>query len=96
MLFLDGSRLSKQLRKGTQKCHYSVTFDCDVESVIKVYAGRRHGHGHVSWITPRMMRTFAARYAQGMVHSIEVWNASGELGGGGVGIATAGSFSATH
>jgi leucyl/phenylalanyl-tRNA--protein transferase len=38
------------------------------------------------------MRVFADAYDAGLVHSFEVWNARGELAGGGYGIAVGGSF----
>ena len=66
---------------------YHVTFDQDFEGVIKACAGKREGRWHLTWITPRMMRAYAALYDAGYVHSFEVWNEAGELVGGGYGLA---------
>jgi leucyl/phenylalanyl-tRNA--protein transferase len=84
--FLDEFRMSKRLRRLMRKGQYSVTFDRDFEGVIKACAGRRPGRWHVTWITPRIMRAFADLYDAGFAHSIEVWNAEGELVGGGFGV----------
>ena len=54
---------------------------------MKACAGRRQGRWHVTWITPRIKRAYAALYDEGYVHSFEVWNATGPLVGGGYGVA---------
>jgi len=71
---------------------YTVTFDRNFEGVIKTCAGRREGRWHLSWITPRIMRAYAALYDAGLVHSFEVWNRSGTLVGGGYGVAIGPAF----
>ena len=55
-------------------------------------AGRRQGRGHLTWITPRIMRAYAELYDAGLVHSFEVWNKQGELAGGGYGVVLNGVF----
>jgi leucyl/phenylalanyl-tRNA--protein transferase len=71
---------------------YTVTFDRDFEGVIKTCAERREGRWHVTWITPRIMRAYAALYDAGHAHSFEVWNEAGQLVGGGYGVAVGGIF----
>jgi leucyl/phenylalanyl-tRNA--protein transferase len=70
-----------------------VTFDRDIEGVLKACAGVRMGRLPLTWITPRVMRAYAAAFDAGLVHSFEVWNERGELAGGGYGVATGGAFS---
>ena len=41
---------------------YAVTFDRNFEGVIKACAGKREGHWQLTWITPRMMKAYAALY----------------------------------
>ena len=53
---------------------YTVTFDRDFEGVIAACAGRRSGRWHLTWITPKIMRTYAALFDAGHAHSFEVWN----------------------
>ena len=72
---------------------YTVTFDQDFEGVIKACAGKREGHYGITWITPRIMRAYAALFDAGYVHSFEVWNAEGKLVGGGYGVALGRVFS---
>ena len=87
VLFFDDYHLSKRIRRIMRQGLYTVTFDRDFEGVIKACAGKREGHWHLTWITPRIMRAYAALFDAGLAHSVEVWNRDGELVGGGYGIA---------
>jgi len=87
VLFLDEFHMAKRLRRLMRQDRYTVTFDRDFEGVIKACAGRRQGRWHITWITPRIMRAFAALLDEGYVHSFEVWNDAGALVGGGYGVA---------
>ncbi|MGE5151479.1 MAG: leucyl/phenylalanyl-tRNA--protein transferase [Rhodospirillaceae bacterium] len=87
VLFLHEFHMAKRLRQFMRQGHYTVTFDRDFEGVITACAGRRQGRWHVTWITPRIMRAYAALRENGCVHSFEVWNSKGELVGGGYGVA---------
>ena len=87
VLFLDETHLGKNLRRDLRRGVYRVTFDREFEAVIKNCAGRRQGKWHITWITPRIMRAYARLYDAGHVHSFEVWNESGDLVGGGYGLA---------
>ncbi len=89
---LDAFHIPKKLRKLMRQGQYSVTFDRAFEQVIAHCAGRREGHWHLTWVSPRMMRAYAELYDAGHVHSFEVWNAEGELVGGGYGLAVGGVF----
>ena len=87
VLALDDFHISSRLRSVMRQGRYRVTLDRDFEGVIKGCAGRRMGRWHLTWITPRIMRAYAALYDAGHVHSFEVWNQEGELAGGGYGVA---------
>jgi leucyl/phenylalanyl-tRNA---protein transferase len=87
VLFFDEMHVGKTLRRLMRGGDYRVTFDRDFEGVIKACTGRREGKWHVTWITPRIMRLYADLFDAGYVHSFEVWNAAGELVGGGYGVA---------
>ena len=87
VVYFDEFHIAKRLRSIMKQKRFTVTFDRDFEGVIKACAGRRAGKWHVTWITPRIMRLYAALYDAGHVHSYEVWNAKGELAGGGYGLA---------
>ena len=92
LLFFDELHLAKRLRRQMRQARYTVTFDRDFEGVIAACAGHRSGRWHLTWITPKIMRAFAELFDAGYVHSFEVWNAQGELAGGGYGVALGGSF----
>lgn len=93
ILSFNEYRISKNARRAMRQGRYKVTFDRDFEGVIKACAGRRGGKWHVTWITPRIMRAYAALFDAGHVHSFEVWNDGGELVGGGYGVAAGSVFS---
>jgi leucyl/phenylalanyl-tRNA--protein transferase len=87
VLFFENLHISKRLKRLMRQGRYTVTFDQDFEGVIKACARRREGHYGITWITPRIMRAYAALFDAGYVHSFEVWNAEGKLVGGGYGVA---------
>ena len=91
LLFKD-VHISNNLRRLMRQDRYTVTFDRDFEAVIAGCAGRREGRWHLTWITPRIMRVYAEAFDAGHTHSFEVWNAAGQLVGGGYGLASGASF----
>jgi leucyl/phenylalanyl-tRNA---protein transferase len=91
LLFKD-MHISKNLGKTMRQNRYTVTFDRDFDAVIAACAGRRQRRWHLTWITPRMMRAYAAAFDAGHVHSFEVWNEAGRLVAGGYGFAYGGGF----
>jgi leucyl/phenylalanyl-tRNA--protein transferase len=93
VLLFEDHHIGKTLRGKLRQERYSVTFDRDFEAVIAACAGRRAGRWHLTWITPRIMRAYSELFDAGYAHSFEVWNTSGELVGGGYGVATGGAFS---
>lgn len=92
LLFFNELHIAKRLRRQMRQGRYTVSFDRDFEGVIKACAGTRAGRWHLTWITPRIMRAYAAAYDAGYAHSFEVWNEKGELAGGGYGVAIGGAF----
>src|SRR6185437_14963940 len=92
LLFFDELHIAKRLKRQMRQERYTVTFDRDFEGVIAACAGGRVGRWHLTWITPRIMRTYAELFDAGFVHSFEVWNERGELAGGGYGVAFGGAF----
>ncbi|HEY5166487.1 MAG TPA: leucyl/phenylalanyl-tRNA--protein transferase [Pseudolabrys sp.] len=82
VLFFKNFHISKNMRKELRRGRYTVTFDRDFEGVIAACAGRREGRWHLTWFTPRIMRTYAEAFDAGHAHSFEVWNEARELAGG--------------
>jgi leucyl/phenylalanyl-tRNA---protein transferase len=84
---LTERRLPKTLRNEMRRAPLSVTFDEDFEAVIKACAEPRPGRPKLTWITPQIMRLYAQLHAEGHAHSLEIWDESGALVGGGYGVA---------
>ena len=93
VLFFKNVHISNNLARLMRQGRYTVTFDRDFEAVIAGCAGRRLGRWHLTWITPRIMRVYAEAFDAGHAHSFEVWNAAGQLVGGGYGLASGAGFS---
>ena len=92
LLLFDELHIAKRLRRQMRQGRYTVTFDRDIAGVLKACAAARAGRWHLTWITPKIMRAYADAFDAGLVHSFEVWNETGELAGGGYGVATGGAF----
>ena len=92
VLFFDEMHTSKRVMRMSRNGKFTVTFDQAFEDVIKACSGRRENKWHVTWITPQIMRAYAALYDAGYVHSFEVWNEQGTLVGGGYGVAIGRAF----
>lgn len=81
------AHLGKNLRRALRKAEYTVTFDRAFEEVMAACAEPRSGRPSLTWITPRIMRAYAAMFDAGHAHSFEVWDKEGTLVGGGYGVA---------
>jgi leucyl/phenylalanyl-tRNA---protein transferase len=92
VLFFDDLHIAKRLRRQIRQGGYTVTFDRDFEGVIAACAGHRQHRWHLTWITPRLMHSYAELFDAGYAHSFEVWNERGDLVGGGYGVAVGGAF----
>jgi leucyl/phenylalanyl-tRNA--protein transferase len=87
ILRLDQIRVSRSLRRSMRK--FTVTFDQAFERVMRS-CWRAGGDGN--WITDEFVETYTHLYESGFAHSVEVWNADGELVGGLYGIEIGGLF----
>jgi leucyl/phenylalanyl-tRNA---protein transferase len=92
VLFFNEAHIAKRLRRQIRQGNYTVTFDRDFEGVIAACAGYRQHRWHLTWITPRIMYSYAELFDAGYAHSFEVWNERGDLAGGGYGVAVGGAF----
>jgi leucyl/phenylalanyl-tRNA---protein transferase len=92
VLQFEDFHFGKTARRLARLGRFEVTFDRDFDGVMKACAAPRAGKWHLTWITPRIMRAYAALHDAGHAHSFEVWNADGQLVGGGYGVAVGGVF----
>ena len=93
MLFYPDFHISKRFKPHIRQGRFRVSFDRGFDRVIKACADRREKRWHLTWITPKIMAAYAALHDAGYAHSFEVWNSSGDLVGGGYGVAVGRSFS---
>jgi len=87
VLQFESFHMSRRLRARLRQNRHRVTFDRDFRGVIKACAEPRAGKWPVTWITPTIMRAYAALHDAGHAHSFEVWDQDGALVGGGYGVA---------
>ncbi|WP_339834527.1 leucyl/phenylalanyl-tRNA--protein transferase [uncultured Parvibaculum sp.] len=92
VLFLEESRIEKSLRRVLRQRKFTVTFDTAFDAVIEACAEPRPGRPALTWITPRFITAYRALHRAGHAHSVEVWDADGNLAGGLYGVASGGLF----
>ena len=69
---LDGLHVSRSLRKVLRSDRFTVTFDAAFERVIRACAAPRADHPE-SWISDRIVASYAGLHRAGHAHSIECW-----------------------
>lgn len=77
--------ISRSLNKSLRKGIFEVTFDHAFAEVIRGCAGPRD-YADGTWITLPMQHAYQQLHAQGVAHSVEVWQ-NGQLVGGLYGLA---------
>ena len=82
-------RRPRSLRRSLRR--FTVTVDTAFEAVIDGCADPRRPGG---WITPAIHHAYTSLHGLGWAHSIEVWDADGELAGGLYGVEIGGLFAA--
>lgn len=84
VLFPDEIHVSHSLRRTLNRQLFKVTADRDFPKVIGLCATtRKEG----TWITGDMEASYTRLHQMGIAHSIEAWNADGDLVGGMYGLA---------
>lgn len=82
----------KSLRREQNKAHFTFTIDRDFRGVIESCSKARRSDGYGTWITPEFIRAYTEFHRAGDAHSVEVWDAGGELVGGLYGVDAGGVF----
>ncbi|MDX2288454.1 MAG: leucyl/phenylalanyl-tRNA--protein transferase, partial [Hyphomicrobiaceae bacterium] len=93
VVFPTELRIEKNLARRIRNGGYRITFDADPLGVLAGCAAVRERRWALTWITPDMMRAALAMFDAGHMHSVEVWNAEGQLVGGLYGYAVGPVFS---
>jgi leucyl/phenylalanyl-tRNA--protein transferase len=92
VLFLEESRIEKNLRRLLRQDRFTVTFDTRFREVMEACAEPRPGRPALTWISPRFMDAYEALHEAGHAHSVEVRDKDGNLAGGLYGVASGGVF----
>lgn len=78
---------SHSLRKLARQGRYTVRFDTAFREVMEAAAQTPRKGQAGSWISRRMVDAYERLHHMGIAHSVEVWNAEGNLVGGLYGLA---------
>jgi len=78
---------SRSLNRLARKAHFEITIDKAFRDVIWRCANTRRDNQHGTWINGDIMPVYLALHAQGIAHSVEVWDHQGVLVGGLYGLA---------
>jgi len=85
-------RVPRSLEKLRRKTEFTFTIDKDFRSVIRECSlARRPGQGG-TWITWEFAEVYTQLHNEGMAHSVEAWDALGNLAGGLYGVDAGGVF----
>jgi leucyl/phenylalanyl-tRNA--protein transferase len=91
VLELDALRVSKSLARVIRKGVYEVRVDADFEGVVRGCA-QRSAKRSETWISEDIVRAFVRLHERGLAHSVEAYDAEGQLAGGLYGVALGGAF----
>ena len=84
--------IPKSLRKEWKKTDFIFTIDKDFRAVIENCSRIARAHESGTWITKNFIESYPKFHEAGDAHSVEVWDAVGELVGGLYGVDAGGVF----
>lgn len=88
----DNLYIPRSLEKLRRKGDLTFTIDKDFRSVIHECSLARRPGQRGTWITPEFEHVFSKLHDEGMAHSVEAWDADGQLVGGLYGVDAGGVF----
>ncbi|CAN5401296.1 leucyl/phenylalanyl-tRNA--protein transferase [soil metagenome] len=84
--------IPRSLEKIRRKNDFTFTIDNDFAAVIRACARSRRPQQGGTWITSDFERVYTELHETGMAHSVEAWDANGNLAGGLYGVDAGGVF----
>jgi leucyl/phenylalanyl-tRNA--protein transferase len=84
--------IPQSLRRARNKNLFTFTIDKAFRDVIKNCSAKKRPDQGGTWITPEFIAQYCRLHEAGMAHSIEAWDANGELAGGLYGVDAGGVF----
>jgi len=82
ILIFDEIRIPRSLAKVRRRGEFTFTIDRDFRAVIEACAASHRPGQPGTWITREFVDVFSEAHEAGDAHSVEAWNANGELVGG--------------
>src|SRR5258706_2148108 len=92
ILEFDDLRIPRSLEKARRKGDLTFTIDKDVQCVMHECSLAYRPGQRGTWITPEFEKVYGELHKQGMAHSVEAWDAGGNLVGGLYGVDAGGVF----
>ena len=92
ILEFEDLRIPRSLQKVRRNAPFTFTIDKDFPYVIRSCSRAFRPRQRGTWITADFERVFTELHQRGMAHSVEAWNAEGQLAGGLYGIDAGGLF----
>ena len=93
ILDFDALHVSESLTKARRKTTLTFTIDRAFPEVIAACSLLPRPEQEGTWITPEMAEAYCELHLQGVAHSVEAWDAAGNLVGGLYGVDSGGTFS---
>lgn len=82
VLFPEDIRITKSMRPYFNQQKFRITFDSCFEDVLVKCRDIKRKDQAGTWISDDIIEAYAELHENGLAHSLEVWNQSGELVGG--------------
>jgi len=92
VLEFDELKIPRSLAKEQRKGLFTLTIDNAFREVIKNCSGTKRPDQGGTWITKDFIRAYRELHDAGMAHSVEAWDAEGNLVGGLYGVDAGGVF----
>jgi leucyl/phenylalanyl-tRNA--protein transferase len=92
VLFFDELHVPSSLKRAEHKGDLMFTIDADFRKVMHECALAYRPGQRGTWITPEFERVYGELHDEGMAHSVEAWDESGDLVGGVYGVDAGGLF----
>ncbi|HKP68226.1 MAG TPA: leucyl/phenylalanyl-tRNA--protein transferase [Pyrinomonadaceae bacterium] len=92
ILEFSNLHVPRSLERARRRNLFTFTIDKDFETVIENCSRIPREGQSGTWITKDFIRVYSELHKEGMAHSIEAWNADGELVGGVYGVDAGGVF----
>jgi leucyl/phenylalanyl-tRNA---protein transferase len=92
ILEFENLRIPRSLAKARRGSSMTFTIDKDFTRVIRSCSTAYRPGQRGTWITPEFERIFTDLHKLNIAHSVEAWNAAGELAGGLYGVDAGGVF----